>query len=79
MKIKEETNITLIGECIDILIGEALNMDVLDSRCTKTAYSKIWLNCYLESLSAEEMNNIKHEQSGTIFKFGDWKICHPNE
>ena len=26
MKIKEETNITLIGECMDTLIGQTLSM-----------------------------------------------------
>ena len=36
MKIKEEANISLVGECMDTLIGEALSMAVLDSECTKT-------------------------------------------
>ena len=55
IKIKEEINITLIGECMDTLKGETLNMAVLDSGCTKTICSKTWLNCYLESLSSEEL------------------------
>ena len=45
MKIKEETNMTLIGQCMDTLIGETLSMAALDSRCTKTVRSKTWLNC----------------------------------
>ena len=49
MKIKKETSITLIGECMGTLMGK------------KTVGSKTWLNCYLESLSSEELNNIKHE------------------
>ena len=53
MNIKEETNITLIGECMDTMIGETLSMAVLDSRCTKAVCIKTWLNCYLESLSSK--------------------------
>ena len=78
-KIKERTNITLIVECMDTLIGETLSMAVLDSGYTKTVCSKTWLNCYLESLSSEELNNIKCERSETIFKFGNEKICHSFE
>ena len=76
MKIKEETNITLTGECMDTLIGETLSTAVLDSGCTKRVCSKTWLRCYLESLSSEELDNIKREQSETIFKFGNGKVCH---
>ena len=61
MKIKGETNITLIGECIDTLIGETLTMAVLDSGCTKPVSCKTLLNCYLASLSSEVLNNIKRE------------------
>ena len=76
MNIKEGTNITLIVECMDTLIGETLSMAVLDSGYTKTICSKTWLNCFLESISSEELNNIKCERSETIFKFGNEKICH---
>ena len=40
MKFKKETNIFLMGDCMDILIGETVTMAVLDSGCTKTACSK---------------------------------------
>ena len=43
MKIKVGTNITLIVECMDTLIGETLSMAVLDSGYTKTVWSKTWL------------------------------------
>ena len=56
-----------IGECTNTLIGETLSMAVLDSGCTKTICNKTWLN------------NVKHEQSGTTFKFGNGKICHSIE
>ena len=41
MKIKEETNITLIAECIDTLIEETLSMAVLDSGCKKQSIVKL--------------------------------------
>ena len=49
MKIKEETNIMLIAECMDTLTGEALSMVVLHSGYTNTISGKTWLNCYLKS------------------------------
>ena len=47
MKIKEETNIIQIAECMDTLIGETLSVTVLDSGFTNTVFTKTWLNCYL--------------------------------
>ena len=79
IKIKEGTNITLIVECMDTLIGETLSIAVLNSGYTKIVCSKTWLNYYLESVSSEELNNIKCERSETIFKFGNEKICHSFE
>ena len=35
-KPKDESQITLLGECIDTLIGETLSMTVIDSGCNKT-------------------------------------------
>ena len=64
---------------MDTLIGETLSMAVLDSGCIKTVCSKTWLNCYLKSLSSDELDNIKYERSETIFKFGNGKACHSIE
>ena len=52
------------------LIQEAANMAILDSACTKTVTGCIWRDIYLESLSKEERNKIKHYPGGTNFKFG---------
>ena len=69
---------TLRGECMVTLTGETLSIAVLDSQCTTTVCCKTWLNCDLESLSLEELNNIKREPSEAIFKFGNGneKVCH---
>ena len=71
MQIKEETNITLTGKYIETLKGETVKYG-----CFRL---KTWLKCFLESLSSEELNIIKHERSGIIFKFGNRKICLSNE
>ena len=64
---------------MDILLGKTPNITLLGSGCTKTVCSKTWLNYYLESLSSEELNNIKCERIETIFKFGNGKVCHSTE
>ena len=52
------------------LIQEAANMTILDSACTKTVTGCIWRDIYLESLSKEERNKIKHYPGSTNFEFG---------
>ena len=56
---------------MDTLIGKTLKYDLaaVNPGCTKTVCSKTWLNCYLESLSLEKLDNITRERSETIFKF----------
>ena len=49
------------------LIQEAAHMAILDSACTKTVTGLIWRDIYLESLSEEERNKIKHHPGGTNF------------
>ena len=36
-----ESQITLLGECMDTLIGETLSMAVIDSGCTKTVCGQV--------------------------------------
>ena len=43
-KPKGESQITLLEECMDTLIGETLSMAVIDSGCTKTVWPGMaWL------------------------------------
>ena len=37
-------------------VGETLCCAVLDSGCTRTVCGKVWLNCYLDTLSDDEKN-----------------------
>ena len=52
------------------LMQEAANMAILDSAFTKMVTGCIWRGIYLESLSKEERNKIKHNPGGTNFIFG---------
>ena len=52
-------------------VGETLSCAVLDSGCTRTVCGKVWLNCYLDTLTDDEKKCIKEESSKTSFKFGD--------
>ena len=63
---------------MNTLIGRTLSVAVLVSGCTKTVCSKTWLNCYVESLSSEELDNIKHEQSETISIFAMERFATPS-
>ena len=72
----EQVKETLIEGAMDVLIGETLNMAILDSGCSKTVCGNTWMNCYLDTLSEEDKKLVKEEKSDTIFKFGDSKtIC----
>ena len=54
-------------------LGEALNLAVLDSGCTKTACGEEWLKCYIDSVSDLERKKIQSLASNTEFRFGDGK------
>ena len=73
-KPKDESQITLLGERMDTLIGETLSMAVIDSGCTKTVCGQLWLDCYLQSLSNEDQQSVRDEKSETSFRFGNGKI-----
>lgn len=53
------------------LMGETLNMGVIDSGCTKTCCGKTWLDNYLETLSKEEVEAIQTKETSAVFRFGD--------
>ena len=73
-KPKDESQITLLGECMDTLIRETLSMVVIDSGCTKTVCSQVWLDCYLQSLRNEDQQSVREEKSETSLRFGNGKV-----
>ena len=48
------TGTSKTGACL--LTSEARNSAVLDSNCTSTVAGKLWNECYLQSLSNDELS-----------------------
>lgn len=38
--------------------------------CTSTVTDKLWIECYLQSLSGDELQKVVHEESKKVLKFG---------
>ena len=51
------------------IIGETLSMTVSDSGWTKTVCGQVQLDCYLQSLSDENQQLVREENSKTSFRF----------
>ena len=58
------------GNGVTGLLGETLGCAVLDSACSTTVCGKIWLECYLDSLTPTQRSRVKECSSDKIFKFG---------
>ena len=58
-------------ETMTIFFSETLNFAIVDSGCSKTVCGKLWLKCYLDSLSDADSKLVEETQSQTCFKFGD--------
>ena len=74
----EEVQITLMAvdvghDNLDLLLSETLGYTLLDTGCSKTVCGSLWLNCFLDSLSKEEQNNIIFSESYSTYKFGNGK------
>ena len=58
-------------ESLKQFTGEALSAAILDSGASKTVCGKTWMNCYQDTLTELEKQNIKERPRFTQFKFGD--------
>ena len=56
------------------MIGETLGCAILDTGCSKTVCSKVWLDEYLETLDEKQKLDVQYEKSNTHFRFGDGSI-----
>ena len=56
------------------LVGEAFGCAILDTGCSKSVCSQIWLDEYLETISNEEKKELNVIPSNTLFRFGDSKL-----
>ena len=70
--------VAFLDESMECLLGETLNKALLDCGCTKTVCGEVWLKCYLESLTEDELKRIYQEESCSRFKFGDNKLITAN-
>ena len=61
------------------LIGETFGCAILDTGCSTSVCSQIWLDEYLETLTEEERAKVKYTQSKTLFRFGDSKLYESKE
>ena len=73
---EEEVHITLfsktVQECYaENFLGETLSYAILDSGCTKSVCSRVWLQCYLDALNESDKSSVQEQESSSKFKFGD--------
>ena len=67
---EEADYVSLYSDTMKCFVGETLGMAVLDSGCTKNVCGEGWLNCYLDTLTSDQLKNIKTSPSDANFKFG---------
>ena len=58
IKFIEEEVPTLYNNTMKSFVGESLNTAILDSGCTKNVCGSVCLDCYIDSLSKEEIESI---------------------
>lgn len=46
----------------------------MDTGCSKSVCSEIWLNKYIQTLGEKVKEKITHESSDTLFRFGDSQV-----
>ena len=57
-----------------VIISETVGCGILDSGCSKTVCGVEWLEAYIDTLSEEEVKEVKFEPSISQFKFGNAQI-----
>ena len=58
----------------DIYVGDAFNHMILDNGCAHNVAGKIWVDCFFEGLSNEELKLVEKYPSTTKFKFGGGRV-----
>ena len=56
------------------MISETFGCAVLDTGCTKSCCSQIWLEEYIETLTEEEKAKVTYSSSKRFFRFGDSRL-----
>ena len=73
-KSDEQCYLTIEKKDTRKMMVDSLNCAVLDSACSSTVCGLNWLNCFLDTLSAEDLSRVTEEKSNTSFKFGDGSV-----
>ena len=58
----------------DIYVGDAFNHMILDTGCPHNVAGKIWVDCFFEGLSNEELKLVEKSPSTIKFKFGGGRV-----
>ena len=58
----------------DIYVGDAFNHMISDTGCRHNVSSKIWVDCFFDGLSNEELKLVEKSPSTTKFKFGGGRV-----
>ena len=66
-----QSNTPISSDEISCLLGETLDMAVIDSGCPKTVAGQSWFNEYLKSRSDLQDKDLQYLESTAIFRFGD--------
>ena len=53
-----------------VFVSESLSSAILDSGATATVSGKVWMECYLDSLSEDDRSKVVYAESANSFKFG---------
>ena len=62
------------SDALEKLVSETLNCGTVDSGCSLTVCGENWLQCYLDMLPPEVVQNIEKLATNKAFKFGDSRV-----
>ena len=72
---EEETLVCTEKKFDDNVVNrETFGQGVLESGCGKTVCGHDWMETYLDTLDEKELEEVKYEESGTRFKFGNGQV-----
>ena len=70
----EECYLTIEQKDTRKMVADSLNCAVLDSACSSTVCGLDWLNCFLDTLTDDDLQKVVEEKSNMSFKFGDGSV-----
>ena len=72
-------NISLYSEMMSYFTGENFSVAVSGSGCKKNVCTDMWLKCYLDTLSDEDLKKVQHKDSSTNFMFRSGERVQPTQ